>query len=229
MAAHAVVIGAAAVLCLSFSKPDEIVIPISVELVEPSAESEPAPAEAEPAPSKQPEQAEAQEQLEAQPEAIENLDNPEELEALEELESLDELDAPEILEEPETLEQLEKPTPSDHPAPSEPPTPVEATPAPTISAERAKVVSDPVALNKIVPVYPRLARRKGHEGSVVVEISITGDGAVSDANVMSSSGHRELDQAALEAVRNAKFSPATENGMSVSGRLRLTIEFKLEK
>ena len=96
------------------------------------------------------------------------------------------------------------------------------------SEERAKVVSDPVALNRIVPVYPRSARRRGHEGSVAVEIFVTEAGAVSSAEIVSSSGHAELDSAALGAVRTARFAPATTDGTAVGGRLRLTFEFKLE-
>ena len=94
--------------------------------------------------------------------------------------------------------------------------------------EHAKVVSDPVALNKIIPVYPRSARRKGHEGCVTVEILVSEDGFVSGAEIVSSSGHAELDSAALGAVRTTKFAPATEDGASVTGRLRLTFNFKLE-
>ena len=93
--------------------------------------------------------------------------------------------------------------------------------------ERAQVVSDPIALNRIVPVYPRSARRKGHEGSVTVEISVAEDGGIASAEVVVSSGHAELDAAALGAVRTARFAPATAEGVSVSGRLRLTFDFRL--
>lgn len=213
LAVHAVVIGAAAVLCLSFSKPDEIVIPISVELVEPSPEPPPAPAE-------QPAQQEPEHVSEA-PETQDHPEPPEPQEPLEHLESLEPLAPPELLERPEPPEPL---PPPEHQEKTE-----EVAETATASpVEQAKVVSDPVALNKIVPVYPRLARRKGHEGSVVVDVSISQDGSVSEANVFSSSGHKELDAAAIDAVRNAKFSPATENGASVDGRLRLTLDFRLE-
>lgn len=95
--------------------------------------------------------------------------------------------------------------------------------------ERARVASDPIALNRIVPVYPRSARRKGHEGVVTVEISVASDGAVSDVALVSSSGHRELDEAASSAARSAHFAPATDDGECVSGRLRLTFDFRLDQ
>ena len=95
------------------------------------------------------------------------------------------------------------------------------------SEEHAAVVSNPIALNRIVPVYPRSARRKGHEGVVTVAISVAEDGVVAHAEVVSSSGYRELDEAALSAVRSARFAPATSDGVSVRGELRLTFDFRL--
>lgn len=99
---------------------------------------------------------------------------------------------------------------------------------PTAQLEQARVVSIPMALNKIVPIYPRSARRRGHEGVVTLEISVSDSGEVSDAVVIGGSGYGELDSAAVSAVRTAKFSPATEDGVQVEGRLRLTFEFKLK-
>ena len=100
-------------------------------------------------------------------------------------------------------------------------------PLPSALQERSRVVSEPRALNRIVPVYPRSARRRGREGSVVVEISVSGSGEVSAVEVVSGSGCKELDAAAVSAVRTARFAPATEDGVRVHGRLRLTFEFKL--
>lgn len=94
--------------------------------------------------------------------------------------------------------------------------------------ERAQIVSDPVALNRIVPAYPRRARRLRHEGRVSVEIEVDADGSVSQTDIIESSGHRELDSAALSAVGTARFEPASKGGVSVCGRLRLTFEFRLK-
>ena len=100
----------------------------------------------------------------------------------------------------------------------------EAKPA---ELEQAKVVSVPMALNRIVPVYPRSARRRGREGVVTVEISVSDSGEVSGVEVIAGSGYRDLDSAAVSAVRTARFAPAIENGVRVQGSLRLTFEFKL--
>ena len=99
--------------------------------------------------------------------------------------------------------------------------------APSALQERSRVVSEPRALNRIVPVYPRSARRRGREGVVTVQISVSDSGEVSGVEVIAGSGHKDLDSAAVLAVRTARFAPATEDGVQVHGRLRLTFEFKL--
>jgi protein TonB len=105
--------------------------------------------------------------------------------------------------------------------------PEREVPIPIAQQEQAKVVSEPRALSKIIPVYPRSARRRGREGIVTLEISISASGEVSDTAVVESSGYRDLDSAAVSAVGTARFAPAMEDGVNVHGRLRLTFEFKL--
>jgi protein TonB len=94
--------------------------------------------------------------------------------------------------------------------------------------ERAAVISSPVPASRISPVYPRSARRKGHEGTAVVEIEISENGEVLESRIASSSGHGELDSAALDAVKNAKFVPAKKDGERIRGTLRLPVDFKLK-
>lgn len=93
--------------------------------------------------------------------------------------------------------------------------------------ERAKIVSAPVAFGRIVPRYPRSARRRGREGTVTVKAHVSASGEVTGAEVVAGSGHKDLDAAAVSAVRSARFSPATEDGVKVHGQIRLTFEFKL--
>ncbi len=51
--------------------------------------------------------------------------------------------------------------------------------------------------------YPSTARLNGWEGKVVLKVSIRNDGQLKDVEVVKSSGHESLDQAAMEAVRRA--------------------------
>ena len=94
--------------------------------------------------------------------------------------------------------------------------------------ERAKVISAPKAIGRIEPVYPRSARRRGREGIVTIEAAVEETGQVGDVAVLATSGHDDLDSAAIKAVRKAKFVPANDNGQSVAAKLRLTFNFRLK-
>lgn len=95
--------------------------------------------------------------------------------------------------------------------------------------EKARVVAPPKAYGKIVPRYPKSARRKGREGCVVIEARIAEDGEVEHAKVVFSSGYEELDASAKSAVEKAKFEPAVENAQPIVGEVRMVFEFKLTK
>ena len=73
------------------------------------------------------------------------------------------------------------------------------------------------------PAYPISARRQKREGLVELLVNIDADGNVLDVSVATSSGHEDLDQAAMDGVRNWKFSSA-ESG--VQGKL-VTVRFDL--
>lgn len=94
--------------------------------------------------------------------------------------------------------------------------------------ERAKVISAPKAIGRIEPAYPRSARRRGREGIVTIEAAVEETGQVADVAVVATSGHDDLDSAAIKAVRKAKFVPANDNGQSVAAKLRLTFNFRLK-
>ena len=130
---------------------------------------------------------------------------------------------PESWPEPEPVR---RPAP---PARSEPPPPAPAPDAPAVAeAERSAIAVPPSALNTIAPVYPRSARRKGREGDVTLELSVTAEGTVSGVAVVATSGFADLDRAAVDAARAARFAPATEDSRPVEGRVRLSFEFKLK-
>ena len=102
--------------------------------------------------------------------------------------------------------------------------------APQSSAdtEHAAVVSPPTALNRITPVYPRSARRKGREGRVTLDVRVSPEGKVVDATVVASSGFADLDHSALDAASSARFAPATQDDTPIEGCVRLTFDFKLK-
>jgi protein TonB len=54
-----------------------------------------------------------------------------------------------------------------------------------------------------VKVYPASAKASGAQGRVVVQVSIHGDGSMTNSGIEETSGYPVLDQAALDAVRAA--------------------------
>lgn len=67
------------------------------------------------------------------------------------------------------------------------------------------------------PAYPARAARNGDSGTVVLALLIGTDGRVANARVQKSSGSRDLDKAALNALSMCQFKPATNNGMPEAG------------
>ncbi|MCR5176586.1 MAG: energy transducer TonB [Anaerovibrio sp.] len=78
------------------------------------------------------------------------------------------------------------------------------------------------------PVYPESLRKKNIHGKVIVRITVGTSGGVESAEVISSSGYGEMDQAALDAAWGYRYTTAyNEHGEAVSFRKRVKITFKL--
>ncbi|MDO9314626.1 MAG: TonB family protein [Burkholderiaceae bacterium] len=79
------------------------------------------------------------------------------------------------------------------------------------------------------PVYPRLSRRQGETGRVLVRVYIDEAGLPRSVQLNASSGHGRLDDAALLAVQQARFKPYAENGRPTGGWALIPLTFDLEK
>ncbi len=75
------------------------------------------------------------------------------------------------------------------------------------------------------PIYPPLARQSRIEGSVVLHAVINKDGEVSELQVLS--GHPLLVKAALDAVRQWRYSPTLLSGQAVEVETTITVTFVL--
>jgi TonB family protein len=84
---------------------------------------------------------------------------------------------------------------------------------------------EPIAGNPL-PEYPAVALRHGESGRVVLQIRIDENGLPIDVDVARRSGSRELDRAAIQAVREWRFKPALQNGKPVSSVVELPVDFK---
>ena len=77
------------------------------------------------------------------------------------------------------------------------------------------------------PKYPTVARKRGQQGTVWLEIWLDQWGKQSKLKVMKSSGINVLDHAALQAVANWHFQPHRVNGQGTASRVRIPVEFAL--
>lgn len=110
-------------------------------------------------------------------------------------------------------------------APRPPPPPVAApVPAPSVPVASA-TRPEPIAGRTPAPRYPPQALRRGERGTVVVRAEIGPDGVPISVSIASGSGSRQLDRAALDAVRRWRFQPALANGQPTVGSVLVPIEF----
>lgn len=77
------------------------------------------------------------------------------------------------------------------------------------------------------PVYPESARRRGEQGRVMLRVDVSAEGLPLDVNVAEGSGFASLDAAALGAVRQWRFIPASRGGTTVAATAQVPIRFRL--
>lgn len=111
-------------------------------------------------------------------------------------------------------------------APPPPPPPAEK-PKPA-TPQRIRVggnVAEAKVINRVQPVYPPLAKQARVSGTVRLNAVISRDGTIQDLQVVS--GHPLLVQAALQAVRQWRYSPTLLNGEPVEVVTVIDVNFTL--
>lgn len=83
-------------------------------------------------------------------------------------------------------------------------------------------------LNNPAPEYPRLARRMGEEGRVLLKVLVTEKGAANTVVIEKSSGFTRLDQSAIDAVKRWRFVPARKGNQALSAYVLVPVNFSLE-
>jgi protein TonB len=141
---------------------------------------------------------------------------------------------------------VEAPPPKPPPQPEKPkpppPKPVQkqpATPQAPVEAQPQQAAPAAPAAPKTVsasqlgylvppnPIYPARARKAGEQGSAVVRVLVDVTGRPAQVSLQTSSGHPELDQSALSAVRAAQFRPYAEGGLAQAVWVLVPINFVL--
>jgi protein TonB len=104
----------------------------------------------------------------------------------------------------------------------EPPPP----PSPVAPVRLSTGMQAPRKIIDVTPLYPAMARTARVEGVVILEAVIDAEGRVESVRVLRSIPL--LDQAAMDAVRQWKFTPTRLNGMPVPIVMTVTVNFKLQ-
>jgi len=117
----------------------------------------------------------------------------------------------EEIAEPEPADPVQEP--SVQPVPEEVPGPI---------------VVEALLLESPQPHYPRASIRRGEEGRSLCRLHIAADGRVSQVEILESSGHTRLDEAARKGLLRWRFRPRTADGLGVPARLDHPVSFRLK-
>jgi protein TonB len=166
--------------------------------------------------------------LEVEEPLIEDLEEP----VLVETEPVPEPEPPEEppLEDPVPLLPFEHrdwvltvPTPE---APEETREELAAEPAVSPTTDEPAEVA-PVLISAPPPPYPALSIRRGEEGQVTCRMHLSETGDVVRVELVESSGHGRLDEAALEALASWRFRPAMRGGVPRSTTVLHPVVFRI--
>ena len=93
------------------------------------------------------------------------------------------------------------------------------------AAVEVEAVPDPARAPR--PKYPRKARVRGWQGTVMLEVDVSEDGRPLSVVLYKSSGHAILDKAAIETVRTWTFVPGKNQGRAIRSKVRVPVRFRL--
>ena len=102
--------------------------------------------------------------------------------------------------------------------PAAPPSPISAAPA-------SRTVRAPNLITSTRPTYPSIARQSSTQGTVVVSAEVDEKGNVSSAKAIS--GPVTLRQAAIDSVKQWKYSPALVDGKPATAQVTINVQFRL--
>lgn len=159
------------------------------------------------------------------------------------------VDEPAISSEPEASKPVDKdqevPMPDAGPSQSSQPKQKQEIPEPNIESstpqeqpvlespsQPADIVDPvdvvkPVLIHRVNPEYPEIARKSRIQGVVILDATVTREGAVENLKVVRGL-HPILDQSAMKAVQQWRYKPATLNGKPVTVHFTISVKFKLK-
>ncbi|MNM57297.1 Regulatory protein BlaR1 [compost metagenome] len=108
-----------------------------------------------------------------------------------------------------------------------------AVATPNATAGNGRISMEPQSTPASIPSFATMSPPRYppsmHTGEVWLKIDVAADGAVTGVVVDTSSGHDDLDAAAVEAARGWKLNPGSRNGEAVAGQVRVPVRFDMDK
>jgi protein TonB len=77
------------------------------------------------------------------------------------------------------------------------------------------------------PRYPRIARKRGYEGTVLLDVRVSPEGSVLEVKIAKSCGHGVLDRAAGKAVKGWVFEPGQRGKERIEMWVQVPVRFRL--
>ncbi len=109
----------------------------------------------------------------------------------------------------------------------------QADSTPHSGATQGRISVEPQSAPASVPSFATMAPPhypvSMHTGEVILKIDVDADGGVTGVVVDRSSGHADLDAAAVEAARGWKLNPGSKNGKPVAGQVRVPVRFAMDE
>jgi TonB family protein len=87
-------------------------------------------------------------------------------------------------------------------------------------------ITAPHAIYSPDPKYPKKESKARHRGTVILDLVVDADGLPRDIKVYVPLSP-EFDEAALDAVKKWKFSPATKDGKPIATQIKVEVSFHL--
>ncbi len=97
----------------------------------------------------------------------------------------------------------------------------------TFSKQISKAVYKIGSIKNPHPPYPLIARKKGMEGKLILNVKVNKDGLVDNVVVKESSGHKILDNVSKKTVQKWEFIPAEKYGDAIEDTVFVPIRFVL--
>ncbi len=129
-----------------------------------------------------------------------------------------------------TTVEVKETTPEPVPAPVQEAVEMKAPPKvePVVVEEKIEPPKFGVAyLQNPEPEYPRMSKRLGEEGRVLLHVVVDTQGNPTEVTLKKTSGHERLDEAAIEAVKGWRFIPAMKNKVALIAAVDVPVKFSL--